>query len=568
MLNNLRSKISLRPTIKLKILLVGMIGLACFFSFLVYTYNNSIEREHQLNALKESEITALRILKEIWIDSLTIEELITSAMGTSEPDLIDVTEENADRLSYLFAQMKDIAPAFSAKTHELEMNFHDYYTVSTRLASGVINEEYEVDILLDLANKKEKSKELYKSKLDEYDEAIKLSITTEIQSIISDAKQTILNGLTLGVIFTSILVSISILIANMVSRNINKVTNSLKHMSEGHGDLTMRLECNTRDEINDLAKYFNRFMDNLDQTMSELSNISKMFGTEAREIQCQNTETNSAIQHLVGQTDSLVNILDDIFVSVNEVSDASHEALQRSSETNQYASEGQAVIANLLDTVNQNVNDIDKANSIVKKLADHTHNIGSILDMIDKVAEQTNLLALNAAIEAARAGEQGRGFAVVADEVRTLAKRTRESTNQVHEYINVFRKDSELAVHEMEESHHQAATNLERAERAGTTLSMITDAIRVINESNQKIESATVNQNSMINSLKDHVSEINDDAHRTAYSSLQRTSNSGDLSQYSMNLSALISRFTKEACEEQAGDNNFNSDIGSDIELF
>lgn len=210
----------------------------------------------------------------------------------------------------------------------------------------------------------------------------------------------------------------------------------LRDIGEGEGDLRQRLPVEGEDELAQLAKGFNSFISKIQASMIEVAETSKQLGCSAIDVshQAQRTLEDSQLQK--DQTIMVVAAINEMGATVNEIASNAAQAADTAKAADTDSTNGQVVVTRARETISQLSNDVEQVGEVIESLASHTQSIESILDVIRAVSEQTNLLALNAAIEAARAGEAGRGFAVVADEVRNLASRTATSTNEVQVMID------------------------------------------------------------------------------------------------------------------------------------
>ena len=229
--------------------------------------------------------------------------------------------------------------------------------------------------------------------------------------------------------------------------------------------------------------------------------------------------------------------------TIQEVARNAAEAANAATTALAQTEKGQGVVQSTIDSIGGLASEIDRAASVINELEAQSVNIGSVLDVIRGIAEQTNLLALNAAIEAARAGEQGRGFAVVADEVRTLASRTQESTEEIQGMIESLQTGSQQAVKVMQESNVQAQTTVEQASEAGGALSDISSSVTTINDMNMQIANAAEEQGLVSEEVNRNVIRMNDEQGRVSESSAQISRAGEDLAQLAAQLQQLVQQF-------------------------
>ena len=229
--------------------------------------------------------------------------------------------------------------------------------------------------------------------------------------------------------------------------------------------------------------------------------------------------------------------------SVHEVARHSNAAADETRHATELASSGRKIVDETATTIRKLANEVEEASMVIKQLATDSNDIGSVLDVIRGIAEQTNLLALNAAIEAARAGEQGRGFAVVADEVRTLASRTQQSTQEIQQMIERVQSSASNAVLAMDSGCTQAQLTVEKAATADEALQSIGQIIESINSMNSQIATAAVEQTAVAEEINRNVESINSSSEKTADGANQVAEASEQLSELSSRLRDLVSQF-------------------------
>ncbi|WP_272902041.1 methyl-accepting chemotaxis protein [Candidatus Reidiella endopervernicosa] len=229
--------------------------------------------------------------------------------------------------------------------------------------------------------------------------------------------------------------------------------------------------------------------------------------------------------------------------TVQEVSNNAEHASQSAEEGNSEANNGSTVVQKTISAINELAGDVQSSADVIEKLKGNSENIGTVLDVIKGIAEQTNLLALNAAIEAARAGEQGRGFAVVADEVRTLAQRTQESTKEIEALVDALQGGAQQAVDVMELSRDKAQNTVSQAQHAGESLTAITTAVSNILNMNTQIASAAEEQSATTEEINRNINNIQNISEQTAQGAEQTAAASNELSQLGESLRSQVSQF-------------------------
>lgn len=351
----------------------------------------------------------------------------------------------------------------------------------------------------------------------------------------------------ISVIGTIIAVLIGVAIAFFVIRGIliplRATNNMLKDMAEGDGDLTIRVPVNTKDEIGDLANNFNLFVEKLQGVINEIAGATSQLASAAEEMAAITEETSTGVESQKDETTLVASAITEMTATVQEVANNAESASSAAADADSEAKAGNQIVSTTVQAISELAKDVENSATVIEKLKGDSENIGTVIDVIKGIAEQTNLLALNAAIEAARAGEQGRGFAVVADEVRTLAQRTQESTAEIESLINTLQNGAEEAVTVMTASRDRASNTVEKAEHAGKSLTSITNAVGTILQLNTQIATAAEEQSSVTEEINRNVINIQGISEETASGAEQTSTASAELARLGEQLQALVGQF-------------------------
>lgn len=328
-----------------------------------------------------------------------------------------------------------------------------------------------------------------------------------------------------------------------LNRQLRRSTAMLSDIADGDGDLTQRLEVTSNDEVGDLAKSFNRFVEKMQGLIGEVAGAAGHVAAAAEQLSATSGETNGHVRSQRAETEQLATAMNEMSTSVQEVARNAAEAAGAAGDSDREATTGREVVHATIGSIESLANGVEQAAGVIQKLGTQSEEIGRVLDVIRGIAEQTNLLALNAAIEAARAGEQGRGFAVVADEVRTLAQRTQGSTLEIQEMIERLRGSTTEAVGAMDKSRAQAGDSVEQAAKAGASLEAIAQAVTRINEMNELIASAAEEQSSVAEEINRNVITINETTERSAQGVEQTAAAGEQLSRLAAELQTRVGQF-------------------------
>ena len=297
--------------------------------------------------------------------------------------------------------------------------------------------------------------------------------------------------------------------AQRITRPLQALTRVMEDISLGEGDLTRRLQVQSRDEIGQLAMAFNRFVERIHQSMREVSSAALGVNQGARRVLEASNSSLSNFDDQSNRTHSVAAAINQLGAAAQEIAHNASDASHQASAARQQAEDGRQVVQRTIEVMNELSGKISASCANIEVLNDKTVNIGQILEVIKGISQQTNLLALNAAIEAARAGEAGRGFAVVADEVRSLAGRTQTSALEIQQMIEELQIGARDSVTTMTESQQHSEESVTIANLAGTRLGSVTQRIGEIDNVNQSVAAATEEQTAVVEALNVDITRIN-----------------------------------------------------------
>ncbi|RYU70632.1 methyl-accepting chemotaxis protein [Aliivibrio finisterrensis] len=341
----------------------------------------------------------------------------------------------------------------------------------------------------------------------------------------------------------AVFVTLAIWGAGSITNKIKELAHRFRELGEGEGDLTHRIEVKGNDEIAELSKGFNSFVEKIHSTVTDVVETGHLLHTTAENVALKATSTRDNSEMQRDQTLQVVTAINQMGSTINEIASNAASAAQSASKVEASTQDGRQTVIESRDAITQLEGDLVQVSHVVEQLAGTTQDIGSILDVIRGISDQTNLLALNAAIEAARAGEHGRGFAVVADEVRQLASRTSESTDEIQKMIDQLQTEAQNAVTAMEASHAVTARGVQSADTATDVLAGIALSITDISDMNTQVATATEEQSTVVYTINQNIEEINGINELTTATAQELADSSQQLNALSQRLDQLVGAF-------------------------
>ncbi|MFB9135514.1 methyl-accepting chemotaxis protein [Vibrio olivae] len=374
---------------------------------------------------------------------------------------------------------------------------------------------------------------------------------TELISVVAINRDSLVaplyDGLIGQIVVTMVIVAICILLfnvlCNILFRPLNNVANALSQIASGDGDLTLRIEVESEDEVGRLAQSFNTFVGSLQQLIGRIRQQADELNHQADD---SSQRANQAAQELNLQQQEVAMVataVTEMASATQEIASHAEQTAHAAQESSQSTRSGHHLVVKTKESIHNLESEVRQASAVISDLDKHAQEISHVLATIQGVAEQTNLLALNAAIEAARAGEQGRGFAVVADEVRVLSQRTHASTEEIKSTIDVLQEITRKAVAFMESSSSLAQGSVEDADQATRALDEINQAVAVISDMATQIATAAEEQSHVTDEITQNVTSIKDVSDQLVSGSNQTQQQSEALKHQAAQLNQQVAAF-------------------------
>ncbi|MCO4172588.1 methyl-accepting chemotaxis protein [Aeromonas veronii] len=335
----------------------------------------------------------------------------------------------------------------------------------------------------------------------------------------------------------------TVVVGNRVTKPLADAVLALNDIANGDGDLTQRLKVQSQDEIGQLASAFNRFVERIQSVVSQVGETSNHLFSAVDKLHHLSEHYDHQMQGHSRETDQVVTAVTEMSSTAQEVAASASNAATATSDAARESDAARGVVSGAINSINRLVGEVHTASGVIEQLAQETAKIGSVVEVIRGIAEQTNLLALNAAIEAARAGEQGRGFAVVADEVRSLAGRTQQSTKEINEMLQRLQGGVKQAVEVMQASEDRSQETVQEASHIASSLDSMVMAVSTINDMNIQIATAAEEQHAVSEEINKNLVAIQQIVSELTSAAVESNSTTRDLANTGDKLRKLVSQF-------------------------
>ena len=364
-------------------------------------------------------------------------------------------------------------------------------------------------------------------------------------------KEEVLGGLTqatwalvmVGVIIAIIFAFLSTWLISRLIAPFGQLADMLAEIGKGGGDLTRRLDDSRQDEAGTMARGYNQFVSHLSELLQQVSNTGNELSSAIEQIDSQAKSMESEINEQVKRVEQIATAMHEMGMTAEEIAGSANNAAETAQAADATVQQGNVSVVQTIASVSDMSEQLVSTSTMIAQLAEDARSIDTVVEVIRSVSEQTNLLALNAAIEAARAGEQGRGFAVVADEVRTLASRSHDSTEEIKNIIEKLQAKTEEVVAAISQSTILSTTSQTEAGHSGKHLESISESISIMNDMNLQIATATGEQSNVVGEINPHVSAVADISRANSDIVQQTSIACSELRDKAAHLNDLVSRF-------------------------
>lgn len=530
-------------SIRLKILLIPMVGILGFAAVLAYNFSVSSASNSRLNEVKVVYYPILEKASASVVALDRITETFNSAVAAGEREMIGGAEEYAGTVRRNLNEIEALEPRRKDKVMAIKGEFEQYFQLAKSLSEEMIAQTLVQGQLSQRTSEMASRLNTLKSSMENFRVESHEIFTRNINDTTTEMSNAVTGGLLTALVTFVAVIVVSIYITSNITGSLSRIVGSLKDIAQGEGDLTRRIPQTSKDEIGELVYWFNSFVEKLQGIIREVVDVTGPLSGVSSELSQLARQSERVTADQLDATRNAERSISEMFASLGENASNASSAADAAAGADNETKMGQEVVDSTISAINVLAQEVERAAETIRQLEADTTSVGNILDVIQGIAGQTNLLALNAAIEAARAGEQGRGFAVVADEVRTLASRTQVSTQEIHSVIEQLRRTARAISEVMEQGQKRARESVEKAAKAGESLSTIAGKVETISNMNIQIASATEEQQQTSSYIQRSVEEIRSASEHAANGSRKVAEATEQLTRATAKLSHVTGQF-------------------------
>jgi len=530
-------------SVQVKILTIPVVGA---LGFSVYLMISILSMSNTVDLLKQAYQVDYRLLQTAELGLVKLDKIkgtLANAATMGEGELIDNAKVYSQEIEHAFT-----TTALADKENAIFLNawlrdFKQYYVASSTLSAQMVDGTINFDTLASQAQRISEQLIKIERNLATFKHQRYEAFVFAFEEVNTNVESTSQTGLIIGIATIGLLFIVAVPIARTTKRSLAEIIESMRNIAQDDADLTVRLKTNSKDEIGELVFWFNSFIEKLQGVIKRVVDTSLPIAYTAENIQ---RLSNDTIISFTKQSESVIQSrqsVDEMSQSVGEITRNAADAATAAQNANEEADLGREVVLKTVAGIEELAQIVADTSDTINQLQQDSNRVNVVLDVIKGIAEQTNLLALNAAIEAARAGEQGRGFAVVADEVRNLASRTQESTEEINLMLIQLQTAASKAVSMMDNSRQSVEASVNSANQAGERLMLITETVNTISDMNGAIAVATEEQSQVAIIMVGQVEDIQLCAQDASTASNEIANVTKDLNMLASELAKITGQF-------------------------
>jgi methyl-accepting chemotaxis protein len=498
-----------------KIWLIIAIAILAFLIVLTSSIYFTARNADSIVLIKDKMYDSSKLASQMVVEFNAVEEFFTQSVSLSDPDILSTAKATEERVVASLAQLKKLDTANLKQLETLEQNFSAYAKAAAEIAQSMIDGTLDMGAAQSIIQNKTALYETAKSGFVAYEK----QTDDNFQQILVDMSASSERSVLIIVLCGTVLLIIMAVVGHVIGRNISKTANSLASslqvLASGKGSLSSRLTIDSEDEFGAVARNFNEFISLLQSSFVAIAQLVDPVSRTADELAKGMKELDCMTSQQKNDADTVSHSMEEMQSSVKDISQSANAASGSANDASRLAKLGYEKTTSSVQASKDLAGEIAQTSSVITDLAKQTQEVGGILKSINDIADQTNLLALNAAIEAARAGEQGRGFAVVADEVRLLSSRTASSVTTIRDLLGKLTQNVDSAVRLMDQAVTKANNSAVLTAEAGSSIELINQEIDKINMVNAQIATATEEQTMVASLVLDNTHQMADSFSRT-----------------------------------------------------
>ncbi len=528
--------------LKQKIFLSFCIISLLFVFTAVFSYVTSRNIQKQSSILRNSTYITLQHSNILISEFKAVGDKFSNAGTTQDAGILSKSKENAERFSASLLEVMKIDKDMTKDLEEINVLFTEFNNSGRQITETLIGNGDVMSLETSMKRFGEVTSHL-KEKLDLYKKAKEEVFSSNIANIENTSRRNnlIVSAITVAMIIVSLMMAY--FITRMIVGPLHQLAEAFKDIAEGDGDLRRRLDAGRKDEIGEVAEGFNTFVDKLTNVLGKVVELTQRVGFSSMQLSATAEQISKGTQNQNMQVTQVASAIEEMSATVIEVASNTSQAAEYAKKATDMAIKGGDIVSRTVDGMQSIAKSVEESANTIEELGRNSDQIGEIITVINDIADQTNLLALNAAIEAARAGEHGKGFAVVADEVRKLAERTTKATKEIREKIELIQDRTAGAVEAMNSGRKDVDAGVGFATEAGVSLTNIVEIVKNVSNMINQIAAAEEQQSAAAGEISANMENIST-VTKEATGSVKDTSNAAsELSKIASELQAMTSQF-------------------------